>query len=254
MRSSSMMTCRNRPVAYRQMSLLLRRPPGREAYPGDVFLPPLAPAGAFGQAERGLRGRFADRAADHRDAGWRRVGLHSDQRDLDHRRPDLPRDGTVLPGHPPGREHWSVGVARGFLGADQRDEVGRGQGEAGTGAVREMAAFAQFGSDLDASTPAAAEPRSAPDRADETAAILAADQCRDRLRDLRRHQRLSRQDCRQGRGRFEAGLLKHLRTKGKALLDDITNNDRKVAGDSRRRSGQSSTPSRKTSPEGGAGR
>src|SRR5271170_1489093 len=24
-------------VAYRQLSLLLRRPPGREAYPGDVF-------------------------------------------------------------------------------------------------------------------------------------------------------------------------------------------------------------------------
>jgi F-type H+-transporting ATPase subunit alpha len=24
-------------VAYRQMSLLLRRPPGREGYPGDVF-------------------------------------------------------------------------------------------------------------------------------------------------------------------------------------------------------------------------
>lgn len=24
-------------VAYRQMSLLLRRPPGREAYPGDVW-------------------------------------------------------------------------------------------------------------------------------------------------------------------------------------------------------------------------
>jgi F0F1-type ATP synthase alpha subunit len=24
-------------VAYRQMSLLLRRPPGREAYPGDVL-------------------------------------------------------------------------------------------------------------------------------------------------------------------------------------------------------------------------
>jgi proton translocating ATP synthase F1 alpha subunit len=27
----------NQAVAYRQMSLLLRRPPGREAYPGDVF-------------------------------------------------------------------------------------------------------------------------------------------------------------------------------------------------------------------------
>lgn len=25
-------------VAYRQMSLLLRRPPGREAYPGDIFI------------------------------------------------------------------------------------------------------------------------------------------------------------------------------------------------------------------------
>jgi F-type H+-transporting ATPase subunit alpha len=32
-------------------------------------------------------------------------------------------------------------------------------------------------------------------------------------------------------GRFEAGLLKHLRTSGKALLEDITQNDRKVAGD-----------------------
>ena len=27
----------SRPQAYRQLSLLLRRPPGREAYPGDVF-------------------------------------------------------------------------------------------------------------------------------------------------------------------------------------------------------------------------
>ena len=33
-------------TAYRQMSLLLRRPPGREAYPGDVFLPSLSPTRA----------------------------------------------------------------------------------------------------------------------------------------------------------------------------------------------------------------
>ena len=29
--------------AYREVSLLLRRPPGREAYPGDVFLSPQPP-------------------------------------------------------------------------------------------------------------------------------------------------------------------------------------------------------------------
>ncbi len=32
-------------------------------------------------------------------------------------------------------------------------------------------------------------------------------------------------------GRYEADLLKHLRTNCKDLLDDITKNDRKVAGD-----------------------
>ena len=83
-------------VAYRQMSLLLRRPPGREAYPGDVFYLHsrlLERAAKMNDEER--RG-LADRAAGHRDAGRRRLGLHPDQRDLDHRRPDLPRDRAVL--------------------------------------------------------------------------------------------------------------------------------------------------------------
>ena len=41
-------------------------------------------------------GRLADGAADHRDPGRRRVGVHPDQRDLDHRRPDLPGVRPVL--------------------------------------------------------------------------------------------------------------------------------------------------------------
>jgi F-type H+/Na+-transporting ATPase subunit alpha len=47
-------------VAYRQLSLLMRRPPGREAYPGRRVLLPQPVAGAIGQAERRTGRRFAD--------------------------------------------------------------------------------------------------------------------------------------------------------------------------------------------------
>ena len=76
--------------AYRTLSLLLRRPPGREAYPGDVFYLHSRLARAGGQALRRARGRLAHGAAHSRDQGRGHLRLHPDQRHLDHRRADLP--------------------------------------------------------------------------------------------------------------------------------------------------------------------
>ncbi len=139
-------------VAYRQMSLLLRRPPGREAYPGDVFYLHSRLLGAGGEAERRLRRRLADRAADHRDPGQRRLRLHPDQRDLDHRRPDLPGDRPVLPGHPPGDERRHLGQPGGSSAQIRAMKAAAGSLKSELAQYREMAAFAKFGSDLDAAT------------------------------------------------------------------------------------------------------
>ena len=94
-------------------------PAGPRGLPGRRLLPALAPARARGEAERRPRRRLAHRAADHRDAGGRRVGLHPDQRHLDHRRPDLPRGGPVPLGRAPGDQRRHLGVARGRQRADR---------------------------------------------------------------------------------------------------------------------------------------
>ncbi len=65
------------------MSLLLRRPPGREAYPGDVFYVHLPPARARVQARRALLRR---EEGPDRPRGGRQV--------QGHRRPSVPRRGS----------------------------------------------------------------------------------------------------------------------------------------------------------------
>ncbi len=55
--------------AYRQVSLLLRRPPGSRGLPGRRLLPAQPAAGAGGEAGPGARRRLPDRPADHRDPG-----------------------------------------------------------------------------------------------------------------------------------------------------------------------------------------
>ena len=102
-------------------------PPARpRGVPGRRLLPPLEAARARLQALRRARRRLADGAAGHRDAGRRHRRVHPDERDLDHRRPDLPRGRPLLLGRAPGGQRRPLGLARGRERPDEGDEEGRG--------------------------------------------------------------------------------------------------------------------------------
>ena len=139
-------------VAYRQMSLLLRRPPGREAYPGDVFY---------------LHSRLLERAAkmadDHGSGSLTALPVIETQgNDVSAFIPtnvisitdgqifletDLFYQG-VRPAVNVGLSVSRVGSAAQIKAMKQ--VAGKIKGELAQ--YREMAAFAQFGSDLDATT------------------------------------------------------------------------------------------------------
>ena len=181
-------------VAYRQMSLLLRRPPGREAYPGDVFY---------------LHSRLLERAAKMNDANGSGslTALPVIETQANDVSAYIPTnvisitDGQIFletdlfyPGHPPGGERRPLGVARRLGGADQGDEEGRRQDQGRAGAVPRNGGVRAVRLRSRRHHAAPAQSRRAAHRAAQAAAVLAAQDGGAGRRHLCRRQRLSRPD------------------------------------------------------------
>ncbi|XP_064391309.1 ATP synthase subunit alpha, mitochondrial-like [Halichondria panicea] len=141
-------------VAYRQMSLLLRRPPGREAYPGDVFY---------------LHSRLLERAAKMNDdyGGGSLTALPVIETQAGDVSAYIPTnvisitDGQIFLEtelfYKGIRPAINVGLSVSRVGSAAQVKAMRqvaGSMKLELAQYREVAAFAQFGSDLDASTQA----------------------------------------------------------------------------------------------------
>ena len=139
-------------VAYRQMSLLLRRPPGREAYPGDVFY---------------LHSRLLERAAKLGDehGGGSLTALPIIETQAGDVSAYIPTnvisitDGQIFLEtnlfNQGIRPAINVGLSVSRVGSAAQTKAMKkvsGSMKLELAQYREMAAFAQFGSDLDAST------------------------------------------------------------------------------------------------------
>ncbi|MDG2474333.1 MAG: F0F1 ATP synthase subunit alpha [Paracoccaceae bacterium] len=218
-------------VAYRQMSLLLRRPPGREAYPGDVFY---------------LHSRLLERSAklnDEKGAGSLTALpiIETQGGDVSAFIPTNVisiTDGQIFLEtelfYQGIRPAVNTGLSVSRVGSSAQTKAMKsvaGSVKLELASYREMAAFAQFGSDLDASTQALLnrgarltellkQPQYAPlTNAEQVIVIYAG--TNGFLDGIEVNQV----------NRYETGLLEHLRTNCKTLLEDLTVNDRKVDGE-----------------------
>ena len=218
-------------VAYRQMSLLLRRPPGREAYPGDVFY---------------LHSRLLERSAKlNEDNG---AGSLTALPIIETQGGDVSAfiptnvisitDGQIFLEtelfYQGIRPAVNTGLSVSRVGSSAQTKAMSsvaGPVKLSLAQYREMAAFAQFGSDLDAATQRLLnrgarltelmkQPQYSPLTNAEIVCVIFAGT----------NGYLDNVDV-NAVGRFEAGLLNHLRTKHADLLADITENDRKVKDD-----------------------
>jgi F-type H+-transporting ATPase subunit alpha len=217
-------------VAYRQMSLLLRRPPGREAYPGDVFY---------------LHSRLLERSAklnDDQGAGSLTALpiIETQGGDVSAFIPTNVisiTDGQIFLEtelfYQGIRPAVNTGLSVSRVGSSAQTKAMKsvaGSVKLELAQYREMAAFAQFGSDLDASTQALLnrgarltellkQPQYSPlTIAEQVIVIYAGTKGYLDAIEVGRVQS------------FESGLLKHLRNHCQDLLEDLTKNDRKVEG------------------------
>ena len=218
-------------VSYRQMSLLLRRPPGREAYPGDVFYlhsRPLERSAKLGDdAGNGSLTALPIIETQGGDVSafipTNVISITDGQIFLE---TELFYQGI--------RPAVNTGLSVSRVGSSAQTKAMSsvaGPVKLSLAQYREMAAFAQFGSDLDASTQQLLnrgarltelmkQPQYSPLTNAEIVCVIYAGT----------NGYLDKIDVKEV-GRFEAGLLAHLRSKHADLMADITNNDRKVKGE-----------------------
>ncbi len=218
-------------VAYRQMSLLLRRPPGREAYPGDVFY---------------LHSRLLERSAklneDNGSGSLTALPIVETQAgDISAYIPTNVisiTDGQIFLEselfYQGIRPAVNTGLSVSRVGSSAQTKAMKsvaGPVKLELAQYREMAAFAQFGSDLDASTQQLLnrgarltelmkQPQYSPLTNAEIVCVIYAG-TKGYL------DKVPVKDV----GRFEAGLLNHLRNRRRDVLDMITTQDPKIAGD-----------------------
>lgn len=208
-------------VAYRQMSLLLRRPPGREAYPGDVFY---------------LHSRLLERAAkmNEHHGGGSLTALPVIETQAGDVSAYIPTnvisitDGQIFLEtelfYKGIRPAINVGLSVSRVGSAAQIKAMKqvsGSMKLELAQYREVAAFAQFGSDLDASTQKQLnrgerltellkQKQYVPMPAEEQVCVLFAG-VRGYL------DKIATSDI----GKFEKGYLDHLRSKHQSLLDNV---------------------------------
>ena len=222
-------------VAYRQMSLLLRRPPGREAYPGDVFY---------------LHSRLLERAAKlNEDFG---AGSLTALPVIETQGGDVSAfiptnvisitDGQIFLEtelfYQGIRPAVNTGLSVSRVGSSAQTAAMKsvaGPVKLELAQYREMAAFAQFGSDLDAATQQLLnrgarltelmkQPQYSPLTNAEIVCVIFAGT----------NGYLDKIDV-SDVGRYETGMLNHLRAKHGDLLEWITAEDPKISGDAAER-------------------